>query len=422
MATTKKSASKSEAETTLESRQAPPAAAPPKRKAAPAKAAAVANEPAKAPAAEPAKASGFDAASANADWEGAADAVARAGDRALALVDTWIAGKNAAAVAAIAENDAVPSPVRKAARRGLNVLKSRGVAIPDRPRVVRIAAPEAEKIEAWFWAPDPAGTAMITIVAQSAGGRCRRVDVLVNDRSGIAQVLNGEPSRGQLREAFENGEKRMGYGPASVSLEWARAQIAEARARNAKTGTILPMGLDRFSDLVGKGAEGSVPHPIDAAELPKVSEGDLTAASGTLHGEPEFRAWVPSGDAVQEMMLKLGEAIAALPGEADEKNPEQINEAITSQVAEATDRYFTPELREIVASRMKDCAISVLSRAGKERAAEVMAVADAIRNAGLVTSPPRDILFLRAMFSKALAVLAARSGGQLQVPMRVPQG
>lgn len=402
--------------TTSAQRTAPPAAAPPKRKPTAATA-----EIKKAPEkATKAADSEFDAATLQASWEEATGAIALAGDRAPKLIEAWTQAKNAAAVSAIAESEAVPSAARKAAKRALNVLKSRGVAIPERPRIGRIGASTSEKVEAFFWAADPGGTAMVTIVSQTSGGRCRRVDVLINDRTGIVQVLGGEPSRGQLREAFDKGEKQMGYGPASISLDFARARIAEGREQNAKTGTILPMGLDRFADLIGEPPASPPPHPIDEAKLPEVSEERVTEASGTLHGEPEFRTWVPSGDAVQEMMLKLGEAISALPGEGDEKDPEQVNEAVTAEVAAATDRYFTPELREILAKRMKDCAISVLSRAGAERAAEVLAVAEAIKNAGLVTSPPRDILFLRGMFSKALAVLAARSGGQLQVPMRAP--
>lgn len=398
---------------TNEVRQAPPAAAPPRRKKT-------------ATAASPASSAAtgdFDAATLAADWEGAAEAVAKAGDRALALVDAWVAAKNAAAIAAIAENEGVASAVRKAARRALNVLKSRGVAIPDRPRVVRIGAPTPENVEAWYWAPDAAGTAMVTIVAQATGGRCRRVDVLVNDVVGITQVLGGEVARGQLREAFEKGEKQMGYGPVAVSLEWARAQISAARERNAKSGAILPLGLDRFGDLVGPAPESAPAHPLDGAELPEIATEGLAATSDSLHAEPEFRAWLPSGPAVEEMLLKLGEAIAALPGAPNEKNPDQVNEAITNEVAAATDRYFTPELREIVANRMKDCAVSVYARAGAKRAAEVLAVAEAIRNAGLVTSPPREIAFLRAMFTKSLARLAARAGGQLQIPLPVvPQG
>lgn len=407
MATTKKPA-----EDLATQRQAPPAAAPPRRRTAAAKTKTTPTAVKPAAAAD-----GFDAATVNASWEEAEGAVENAKDRAGALIDAWVKAQNAAAVSAIAESDSVPSSARKAARRALNVLKSRGVAIPERPRIARIGS-EPSKIEAFYWAPDAAGTAMVTIVSQQTGGRCRRVDVLVNDRSGITQVLGGEPSRGQLREAFQKGEKQMGYGPASISIEWARAQIAQGRERTASAGAILPMGFDRFSDLIGEAPKDIQPHPLDAMELPEVSEEELTAASGTLHAEPEFRAWVPSGEAIQEMMIKLGEAISDVPGENDEKDQGKIEEAISAEVAAATDRYFTPELREVIANRMKDCAISVHRRAGAKRAAEVLAVAEAIRNAGLVTSPPQEIVFLRSMFSKALAVLAARSGGQLQVPLR----
>src|SRR4051812_33851445 len=77
--------------------------------------------------------------------------VDEAGDRGADLVSAWIACKNAAAVAAIAADDAAPSPARKAARRGVNVLKSRGIAVPAAERAARASAPETkETYEAWF--------------------------------------------------------------------------------------------------------------------------------------------------------------------------------------------------------------------------------------------------------------------------------
>src|SRR5215471_521764 len=80
--------------------------------------------------------------------------VAEAGERGARLVEAWVEGKNAAAVAEIAGDDRAPAPARKAARRGLGVLKARGIPVPERaPRVARLT-PEAESYEAWFRAPD----------------------------------------------------------------------------------------------------------------------------------------------------------------------------------------------------------------------------------------------------------------------------
>src|SRR6516165_318694 len=99
----------------------------------------------------------FDSTWLEAGAERARELVDEAGASGAELVAAWIAAKNAAAVAAIAADDAAPTPARKAARRGINVLKSRGVPIPERTRVARIAAAEADTYEAWFRPPDAAG-------------------------------------------------------------------------------------------------------------------------------------------------------------------------------------------------------------------------------------------------------------------------
>ena len=60
------------------------------------------------------------------------------------------------------------------------------------------------------------------------------------------------------------------------------------------------------------------------------------------------------------------------------------------------------------------------ARKGDERALDVLAVARAVKEAGLITAPPREIPFLTAFFQKALGALARMGGGQLRIP--VPQG
>src|SRR3954469_11339184 len=87
--------------------------------------------------------------------DGARAALDEAGARGADLVDAWIARKNAAAVLEIAMDDGAPALARKAARRGINVLKSRGVAIPERARV-SASAEASDVFEAWFRPPDGA--------------------------------------------------------------------------------------------------------------------------------------------------------------------------------------------------------------------------------------------------------------------------
>src|SRR5712671_3456051 len=102
----------------------------------------------------------------DADGERARGLVDEAKERGASLVEAWVARKNAPAVAAIAADDAAPAPARKAARRGINVLKSRGVAIPDRSHVARLPGDPIEGYDAWFVPPDGGGTLIVLIASR----------------------------------------------------------------------------------------------------------------------------------------------------------------------------------------------------------------------------------------------------------------
>jgi hypothetical protein len=226
-------------------------------------------------------------------------------------------------------------------------------------------------------------------------------------------------SRSQLKSSFEDTAKRLGYAPVAVPLDWARARFAAAKLGNAKSGAVLPLGHDSHAELFGPVPDKTPPHPIDAASLELPPDDAAVRASAALHGEPEFAAWLPQGEAVQQLLLDIGQKIAAAGPEPAQTAVDVI---IGQALDAATDRFFDPAIREALAARIKDAAISVLNRSGKGRATEVMVVARAIVAAGLITSPPHEIPFLRGFFQKALAILAERSGGQLSVPVPVGPG
>ena len=76
------------------------------------------------------KSSSFDASLLETGAADALSAVDKAGELAVQLVEAWIKAGNAAAVSEVAERGS--GAARKTARRGLNVLKSRGIPIPER--------------------------------------------------------------------------------------------------------------------------------------------------------------------------------------------------------------------------------------------------------------------------------------------------
>jgi hypothetical protein len=364
-------------------------------------------------------ATSFDAAALQMDAEGAVAAVIAAGARGAALVDAWVQAKNAAAVAALAEDDKAPAPARKAARRGLNVLKARGIAVPERARITRLAGDPLEGYDAWFVPPDGTGTHMVILAARRKSGRHYVVHTTMREDVGLLDVRALEMSRSQLRSSFDESARRMGYPPVSVPVDWARARVASARANNAKSGAILPLGLDSHAEVLGPPPAEAPPHPIDQAKLEIPPAASVVTNSADLHREPEFGAWLPAGPAVQELLIEVGQKLAT-SGEA-EQDAKKIDDAVREALDNCTDRFFGPDIRQRLADRMKDSAVSILARSGQERAAEVMGVAAAVVSAGLITSPPHEIPFLRGFFQKALAILASQQGGQLSIPVPVAQ-
>ena len=341
------------------------------------------------------------------------------GDKGPALVDAWIRESNALAVNAVAWDEAAPALVRKSARRGLNVLKSRGVPIPEKAkRAPEVVVDDDAKLEAWFLAPDQSGVSVFTIGARAAGQNYDIVDVQLHEAAGVIDVKVGEATRSGIRNAFKNIESQRGYGPVPVPVEWARWHINQAKKRNKTSGLIMPLGFDTSAELLQPVPEAEPTHPIEMEELAVDAEqiNARMSGSGNLHNDPEFRSWLPEIQYVNELLEKVGQAIGGNPEEEQEK----VNAAFAAEIDAATDRFFTPEVREKLAGRMRDAAISVYVRAGRERALDVLATAEAAKRAGLITAPPSEVPFLKNFFNKALALVAASQGGKLNIPIAAP--
>ncbi len=348
--------------------------------------------------------------------DNALELLTEAGDKGVALVEAWVRESNASAVTAIAWSEQAPSRARKTARRGINALKSRGVTIPEKiKKATDEKSIDEAKFEAWFLAPDQSGVTVFTIGSRAAGRNYDIVDVQLHESAGVIDVKGGQATRSGIRNAFKRIETQRGYGPVPVPVDWARWHVEQAKAKNASSGLIMPLGFETSANLLKPVPETEPTHPIDAAQL-KLEADEVAPRltnSGALHNDPEFRGWLPEIEHVNELLKRVGEKIGTNP----EEDQEKVNGVFSQEIDAATDRFFTPEVREKLAHRMKDAAICVLARAGRERALDVLASAEAAKNAGLITSPPSEVPFLKNFFNKALALVAASQGGKLNVPV-----
>jgi hypothetical protein len=370
--------------------------------------------------AKPKTTSAIDPALISANAESALDAASKASN-AEALIDAWVGASNAEAVSEVAERGS--GSARKAARRGLNVLKARGVTIPARRTVVAsVAGPaESESQEGWLLAPDSTGTALIVIASRTPSSKVRCAFVFVNDNVGVQRVDNTELSQSQLRESLNNAIRGGDYKPVKVPVEYARQRVAQARAKQKERGLLEPLGLSSARALLEPVPSEPVEHPFDAEglELADDDARELAKLSASLHAMPEFRGWFPPGGAIDEMLARVGDALE----QGKEPDPDFLQKRLEDEVKSATDRYFTPERRVQLVTLMKDSALSVLSREGEVQALQVVAAIKMIEAAGLITDPPSAVPFLRAFFDKGVAAMLAQNQGKLRIPMRKrPEG
>jgi len=359
------------------------------------------------------------AADLSASADNALAALGNAGESAVALVEAWVKSGNAAAVNVASER--ATGAARKAARRGLNVLKARGVAIPTTSHVTSVGGEKAPEVaEALMLAPDSGGSVCLVITSRSPTSRAHSVFVYLHDDFGVHRVNVGDLSQSQLKEALTKALPGADYRPVKVPVGWARARIAAARKKHAARGVPEPLGFSTAQALLEPLPSEPEEHPFDGEglELGDEDAQDLAKNSHALHFLPEFRGWFPPKEAIDEMLLKLGERLT--PG--GEPDPEELKKNLEEEVVSATDRYFTPERRESLVRAMKDSALSVLSREGEVRTLEVVATMKNIRDAGLITNPPHEVGFLRAFFDKAISAMAFQDGGRLRIPIpRAPE-
>jgi hypothetical protein len=337
-----------------------------------------------------------------------------AGARAEALVEAWRDAGNAEAVVEAAEH--AEGAVRKAARRAVNVLRARGVAIPEQKRVAALAPKGVpDVVEAWMMAPDSVGMQLFAVTSRAPSGRYRAAFVFLHGTEGVARVDNSSMSQSQLKEYFGKILPGAGYAATQVPPNWARFAIAAARKVHRGRGLPEPLGFTTAASLLEPVPSEAPEHPFDAEGLELADDDalDIAKSSASLHNIPEFRSWLPTNPAMQELLVNVGGKLP--PGETPE--PGVVTEHLKAETEAATDRYFSPDVRDELVRRMRDSALSILSREGEQRALDVVAAMKAVAKCGLVTNPPRDVPFLKAFFDKAVAMMVAQGGGRLRIPV-----
>jgi hypothetical protein len=294
--------------------------------------------------------------------------------------------------------------VAKEAKRGLHLLRSRGVAVPEPPRPpppARAAAPEPP-LAAYVSAIDGHGERAVWLPRAVPGKGIEIAQAVVSDTLGLVELQIGligrKEWRGLAKGLLSQGAT-MGVG--EVDRGRAKSMVVAARARNDASGQRVPEGADLWLAQLGPAAP-----PPDPAEgfppLPPEEERAALAASAALHELPLLKGWLADEDFLRGVAGKLDEA-AMSPLYVDER---QRADRMAGIVAEAVDAWLDPERRRLLAARLFVVAEHLRERGDPARAHAAAAAAHALA-AG---APAAAVPFARLLVEKAFPAVAPHGG------------
>jgi hypothetical protein len=288
----------------------------------------------------------------------------------------------------------------KEAKRGLHVLKTRGVAVPEPPRPAPpppAPAPE-QALPAYATVVDGQGERAIWLARSVPGKGIEIAQAVLSDEHGLLELQIGLLGRKEWRALVQGLLTRgAAMGIAELDRGLALGLVAEARAQNERSQRRVPENADRWLAQAGTPAE--VPARAPEPALPEAEERDALTASGALHDLPVFASWLAEEPFLREVAAKLDE-VSVSPLYVDER---QRAEQLLRTVADAVERYFDERRRGLLSRRLAELGAHLADRGDAGPARSAGAAARALA-AG---APARAVPFARVLVEKAFPGVAA---------------
>jgi hypothetical protein len=344
---------------------------------------------------------------------GAAVATLSGAALANALDALVAAGEPAVAALERAEASARDREARKAIRRAMHRLRSRGVAVaearePGRRSVLR---PLEETRERAFATPiDAAGLRLVWLLSE-APGRAEALEVLVSDEAGVVRV---ERLSGRRREA-----ERLASGLLSdpkLGATELDAPAARAYLRRAERDRVAGPAPTADPALVREAVRGpDCPTPGEAVRVrvaPLASEAEAETLYRARVETGALLPWLLTGPELERTAAALDDA---------EQSPIVLSEIARRErreerFAAAAGELLGPAVRARLAVRLDESAALLAARGDEPGAGACLALADRVRAA----SDPLRVGFLRALLELSIGLArqkrAREAGGKLIVP------
>jgi len=325
-----------------------------------------------------------------------------------ALVRAALVGGRGDVLAALAAS--ADRTLAKEAKRGLHLLRSRGVAVPEpaRPAAPPPAAAPERPFPCYASSVDGHGERAVWISRSVPGKGIEVGQAVVSDVLGLLELQVALLGRKEFRTFGRDiAERGRAMGVAEVAPALARSLVASARRLNDASGRRVPEGSDAWLARLGPADPPPDPSSLFPA-LPDEEERGALAASAALHDLPMLRGWLAEEEVLRALAQKLDE-IGASPLHLDER---QRAEQVERTVADAVIAYFDAPRRQRLASRLFTVAAHLETLGEAARASAAAAAARALRGG----ETPDRIPFARLLVEKAFPVRAAASAATSSTP------
>lgn len=300
----------------------------------------------------------------------------------LQSIPSLVATKDAAALVALEAHD--DKDVRKAARKAIHTLRSRGVTIPSAEAVRSWATGTGDGLRgdlseaAMIDTESTPGLVRLLIAAPREEERGYLWVASVTGRDMVADFTAYVQTDGQrtrlIREWAKGAEGR------KLPTAWARARIRWAREQTLASGFSVPNQLDDMLVHLGP-ASSERPASFLAGKLPTDFKGAKDNVEPVLLAARAFQ-WPPLFD-IEPVLQRVNEGNPEMNAETPE-----VDRYTALMAAAAGDESLRGALRTQVANLLEDAAHTLWVNGVDDRAAEALGLADELRTAAAPEALP----------------------------------
>ena len=297
----------------------------------------------------------------------------------------------------------LPKLGRKALRRALHNLRSRGVAAPAAaPEATRATLPPVEEAldEAVLTPLDPRGTRAAYLVASNPAGGARLFEVLLDESQGVLDLRVYTTARGKVRrflKAFEQGGRLAAVPAPAAAVRALVARVAAGhpadrslpRAFSEWRGQVAP--ADAGARTPGELAREALPAEDGVAALRRVAE-QVRAA--------ELGPWPPAPEVLKPLVEQLGEIARSQIIVSGAQRRQQADRTLE----QALPAIFSGRFGEDTARRFEETAYVLWQRGEAADARACLAAARAFRQPDAGENPVARAL-IEAVLAPVLAQL-----------------